>query len=225
MNAAGEREGDAMRAVLHDMKTPLGALCALALLVEAHAGEREAVCRYAGQMRAACEELLALCHAFLRSGAQAPQETTPQEMACRAAALFGERVELAFEGDCQCPVRAQAQRIDRILLNLLSNAVKYSPSAGRIRLLVRAQREERGCRAAFMVSDEGVGMSAQTLAHLFEPGVRGEEAVRAGIPGSGMGLYASMEAARDMGGEITAQSRIGEGSDITFRVHLALCSP
>lgn len=209
-----------MAALAHDMRAPLAAICALTELMRAHAGEETQVLRYAGQMDMACGQLLSLAEDML--GGERPLQPapcTPRQIAAAAAEMAGAPVALRFEGECGIDVLADEKRVRRILLNLLGNAIKYSPGGPPPELCVEAVQEDGAYALTFSVTDRGLGMSRDTLARLFTPYARGAEA--AAFPGTGLGLSASRELARRMGGDIAAQSRLGEGSRFT----LTLCCP
>lgn len=106
-------------------------------------------------------------------------------------------------------------RIEQVLTNLVSNAIKYSPNGGTVRVAVR--RDAEG--VALSVSDEGIGISAADLDHVFEP-FRRTGASRETIPGVGLGLFVARRIVEAHGGRISVTSAIGAGS--TFTVHLPL---
>ena len=110
------------------------------------------------------------------------------------------------------PVRADRDRLEQSVLNLLSNAVKYSPEGGTVRLL----GERRGDQAVVRVRDEGIGMAPETLERLFTKFYRADNTATRGIGGTGLGLSLVREIARAHGGEVTASSELGRGSEFTL---------
>jgi signal transduction histidine kinase len=104
-------------------------------------------------------------------------------------------------------------RLEQVLGNLASNAIKYSPDGGDVSLAVEPRRDE----VCFSVSDTGLGMTEQELAHLFEP-FRRSARVAADIPGVGLGLFVVRRIVEAHGGSLQVESRPGAGS--TFRVTL-----
>ena len=112
-------------------------------------------------------------------------------------------------------VEADPTRIRQVATNLLSNALKFTPSGGEVVLALRAE----GDQAAIRVSDNGPGIPADEVAHVFDRFFRGRE-VRAG--GSGIGLTVARELVRAHGGDIRVGSDPGQGT--TFTVSLPLAS-
>jgi signal transduction histidine kinase len=123
-------------------------------------------------------------------------------------------------------------RLEQVLDNLISNAVKYSPQGGVVRVVVGYEDESRSGpagrgpgvgysrgRAMLTVSDEGIGIPADDLPHVFE-WYRRAANVRDIINGTGIGLAGARQIVEQLGGEITAESTEGIGS--TFTVLLPL---
>ena len=96
-----------------------------------------------------------------------------------------------------------------IFSNLLSNAVKYSPEGGQIRFKVHAQ----GDRTAFAVSDQGIGIPADEVGHLFESFHRASNV--GSIAGTGLGLAIVKQSVELHGGQIDVQSVTGQGTTFT----------
>jgi PAS domain S-box-containing protein len=110
-------------------------------------------------------------------------------------------------------VMADRVRLRQVLVNLLSNAVKYNRPEGEVRVHVALD----GDLVRMSVSDTGVGLSAEQMAHLFEPFNRlGAE--HSGIEGTGIGLVIVHRLVELMGGRIEARSQVGQGT--TFTLHL-----
>ena len=106
-------------------------------------------------------------------------------------------------------------KLQQILDNLISNAVKYSPGGGTVDIRI----EPRGDRVDVSVRDQGVGIAADDLPHLFEPFYRGKTG-RSDIRGTGLGLAIVQSLARMHDGSLEIESESGHGS--TFRLSLPM---
>ncbi|MBL0729009.1 PAS domain S-box protein [Piscinibacter sp. HJYY11] len=108
-------------------------------------------------------------------------------------------------------VRADHLRLRQVLVNLLSNAVKYNRPGGSV--VVRWPVSPQG-EVNLQVHDTGIGLTAEQQEHLFEPFNRlGIE--RSGIEGTGIGLVITQRLVQVMGGRLSVESVVGEGSCFT----------
>jgi protein-histidine pros-kinase len=110
-------------------------------------------------------------------------------------------------------------RLSRVLAHLLANAVAYSPTAGPIHVSLTAQDEDRRRWAVFEVADQGLGIPASDLPHIFERFYRGSN-VRGQRSGSGLGLFVVQQTVALHGGEIHVDSAEGRGTTATVRLPL-----
>src|SRR5207245_8236514 len=115
-------------------------------------------------------------------------------------------------------------RTEQVVRNLLSNAIKYSPAGGEIELGVRPRRDAHGTAQEVLiwVKDQGIGIAAHDLPHLFERFYRAVTLDRS-ISGFGIGLYLTKELVQGHGGRIWVESTKGQGS--TFFLALPLGDP
>jgi signal transduction histidine kinase/FixJ family two-component response regulator len=128
-----------------------------------------------------------------------------------------EQKQLRYEYHCCDPsytAYADPERLQQILLNLLSNAIKFTAPGGKIMVTCDAKRDVMLVR----VRDTGIGMPADKLEHIFEPFVQLDRGQVGSSMGTGLGLAISRDLAREMGGDLTAQSAIDEGSTFTLTV-------
>ena len=122
---------------------------------------------------------------------------------------------LELEIDPELPtVEADPDRIRQVLVNLLTNANEYCPEGAGI--AVKAYRV--GADVEIDVSDDGPGIPAEQLEHIFERFSRGDAGETQRVGGTGLGLAISKSLVQLHGGAIEAESTVGSGS--TFRVHL-----
>ena len=113
-------------------------------------------------------------------------------------------------------IAGDAGRLAQVVQNLLQNAVKYSPAGGAV--TVRVYRQHN--RAYLAVSDQGIGIPEAAQANLFQQFYRATNVEVQQIQGMGIGLYVVKEIVALHEGEITVESREGQGS--TFTVSLPL---
>jgi signal transduction histidine kinase len=115
-------------------------------------------------------------------------------------------------------VELDVKRIEQVLGNLLNNAIKYSPEGGTITICVGI--EQATGQAVVGIHDHGIGIPRDQQAQLFNRFARADNARKAGIGGTGLGLYLCRELVERQGGRIWFESDEGKGS--TFHVALPL---
>ncbi len=131
--------------------------------------------------------------------------------------LAGERLHLElFEID-QVQVLGDRDRLKQVMLNLAANAVQYTPAGGKVSLGLRKEESE----AVLTVTDNGPGIPAQDLPHIFERFYRAEKSrTRGHGAGFGLGLSIAYWIIHNHDGRIEVDSQ--EGAGTTFRVYLPL---
>jgi signal transduction histidine kinase len=112
-------------------------------------------------------------------------------------------------------VHADPHRLSQVLMNLLTNALKYSPEGARVTVRV-ARTEDEACVS---VEDQGVGIPADALPHLFDRFFRVSK-TSGGVQGLGLGLYISRRIVDAHGGRIEVRSELGRGSTFTVKLPL-----
>ncbi|WP_411344882.1 ATP-binding protein [Paenibacillus sp. WLX1005] len=111
-------------------------------------------------------------------------------------------------------VRADRDRITQVMHNLISNAVKYSP--GQELIDVRIREEDDNWLAE--VQDYGLGIPEEAKDQMFGKFYRVDNSDRRQIGGTGLGLAIVREIVRDLGGEVTFDSILGQGSTFTVKL-------
>jgi PAS domain S-box-containing protein len=216
--------------VSHDLRTPLGAISGYAdLMLLGLRGEvTEAQAHDLRRMKEVSHFLLGLLDDILTFGraeagalAVSLQNVSVESVLSRAEEIVAthfQRAGVAYErepGDSGVTVRADPDRLQQILINLLGNASKFTPAEGRVSVRWWAD----GDRVRIAIADTGRGIPADRLSQIFEPFVQVNQAIDARKQkGMGLGLAISRELARAMGGEISVESVVGQGS--TFTVSL-----
>ena len=220
--------------VSHELRTPLTSIHgSLSLLAESVDGLDPTVKRLIGLAHDNSERLVALVNDILdfeklRAG-QMRIEAMPLDL--RDAALVAvrtcegmtarraTRLELRA-GEVPLPLNTDPMRLNQILVNLLSNAIKFSPVGGAVVLAL----ERVGEHARAVVSDQGPGVPAAFVEHLFEPFAQAANLDTRKQGGTGLGLAISRALVERMGGQIgLAAPQPGQGA--VFWVALPLHPP
>ncbi|HEX2034637.1 MAG TPA: ATP-binding protein [Chloroflexota bacterium] len=215
-----------LAAVSHELRTPLGCVKGYATTLLLPNGlQDDAVTRHCLEVIAAAsdelEELVANLLDMTKIGAGA-LDVNPAPIQLRPLVLAAvERVRPRATGhnfhvtvNGHLPlVDADPHRVEQVLYNLLDNAIKYSPGWGRIEISATAGGGDgpagvRGAEVCVSVADEGLGVPAELLGHLFERFQREASGRTRGISGTGLGLAICKGIVEAHGGRIWAESPV-----------------
>jgi len=117
-------------------------------------------------------------------------------------------------------IESDARALKRILTNLVGNAIKFT-EAGRVEIDVACKSGRHGRMLCVSVTDTGIGLTAETLARLFQPFVQGDSAHHRKFGGTGLGLSISRHLAEAMGGSLGAWPR-GDARGSVFQLSIPL---
>ncbi len=226
--AIGMRD-DFLAMASHDMRTPLAVILANLQLARrrlAAAGDAPAdLAKHIDAAERTTQKLTGLVGelmdiSILRSGQPLPLSREPVDLAVIVEATAEEYRRLSRGHELRTEIERgvvgswDAVRVERVLRNLLDNALKYSPDGGEVAVVVRRDGEW----GSVAVSDRGVGIPADEVPHLFEKYRRGSNTRN--LRGTGLGLAGSLSVVQQLGGTITVDTRLGEGSTFTLRLPL-----
>lgn len=240
--AANRAKSTFLANMSHEIRTPMNGvigMCTLLQRTELTPGQRESM-----------EKLDAMAHSMLGvlndildfSKIEADRLTLEQAPFCLGQTLDivrsmvltrAEEKGLAFHleqsPDLPGGLLGDALRLRQILLNLCDNAVKFT-SRGTVELHVSVlERGGNTVRLAFVVRDQGIGMSKAVMDRLFQPFTQADASTTRMFGGTGLGLAISRRLALMMGGDITVASQEGEGSvfrlELPFPLSDILCQP
>ena len=230
-NAASDAKSNFLGVISHELRTPMNGVLGAAQLLNAtrlEPGQRE----YLSIIRNSGDNLLSLLNDILdmtkiEAGKMTFEtvDVNVDDLHKRVTGPFQAQAEakgLTFsariEGEAPAVVRGDPLRVCQVIHNLLSNAVKFT-DAGEILYTVRCERlEERRVRFDFAVKDSGAGIAPADLERLFQPFTQVDASSTRRFGGTGLGLTISRRMANIMGGDITVESVLGEGSTFTFSV-------
>ncbi len=220
----------------HEIRTPMNGILGMAQLLlrpDLKQAERE---DFARTILASGQTLLALLNDILdlskvEAGKLALEKSAfePGQVIDEAQRLFAEparqtslRLESCWRGPAGQVYEGDPRRLGQMLANLVGNAIKFTPS-GCIR--VEARELERVAATAlleFSVADTGIGIARDKLPMLFQAFSQADNSTTRLYGGSGLGLSIVRGLARAMGGDVGAESEVGQGSRFWFSVRVGL---
>jgi len=210
-----------LRAVSHDLRTPLTAIRTAASVLASrsasdaeHAEMADVIADESERLARLVENLLDLSK--LEAGTATPRRDwcVVEELVEAAAERSRARgAQLDVELDPDLPmVRADPAQLERALANLLENASRYSAGAP-----VSIRAHTHGQRLLLRVTDRGPGIPTDELRHIFEPFYRGKDSAGTG---SGLGLAIARGFVEANGGRLHARSLPGQGASFTLELPL-----
>jgi signal transduction histidine kinase len=218
---------DAMLAgVTHDLRTPVTVVKVQAQLLRRRADERmwssiDQIDRAATRMARWIDELLEV--ATIEQAEDLHLKLQPVDLvkitrdAVEEHQVGARRHQLRLEAEpAEIVGKFDASRLERVIDNLVGNAIKYSPQGG----CVSVSLEADDGWATVKVRDQGLGIPADDLAHVFEPFRRGANVVGR-ISGTGIGLASAQRIIERHRGTLSVESEPGKGSIFTVRLPLA----
>lgn len=126
---------------------------------------------------------------------------------------------IRVHGETGCTLTGDRSRLEQVFINLLTNALKYSPQADRVDIFPACSEQS----VEICIRDYGQGIPPEEQKHIFERFYRIDRGKNQKVEGLGMGLYVAGQIVEKHGGQITVDSKEGEGA--TFCVRLPLSHP
>lgn len=215
----------------HDIRTPMNAVIGFSTLLAREPDNGVKVREYARKITAASNHLLGLINDILDiSKIESGKMTLHQSVFSLEELVESINVVIrpmagAKKQEFQVHMKdirhelfvGDKVRLSQILINLLSNAVKYNRPGGRVVLTAKvASRTADAVTCQFGVSDTGIGMSKAFQSRMFEPFSQEQTESPSEYRGTGLGLSIVKAMIDQMGGQITVDSRKGEGTDIVW---------
>ena len=230
---ANKAKSDFLSAMSHDIRTPMNAIMGMTTLASAYLGDDERVAGYLDKIEVSSRHLLSLINDILDMSKIERAQITLNLSKVSIPKLLDQLsvmiLSQAEEAGLTLSIRAEGVnhedfygdplRINQILINLLSNAVKFANKGGMVELLAEEVETEGSAGRVsyhFTVRDTGIGMPEEFVSKIFEPFSRSGNAAH--IEGTGLGLSITKGLIDLMGGKISVESWINEGS--VFRVEL-----
>lgn len=238
-NRASKAKSVFLSNMSHDIRTPMNAIVGFTNLAIAHIDQKEQVAEYLKKIMTSGNHLLSLINDILDMSHIESGKIHLDEKPCSLpdilhglrnilqADIHAKQLELqidtvdVLDEDIYC----DKLRLNQVLLNLLSNSVKYTGAGGTISMRIT---EKSGAPAGyanyeFCIKDNGMGMSQEFVAHIFEPFEREQNSTISKIQGTGLGMAITKNIVDMMNGTIAVKSEQGVGTEITvtfmFKLH------
>ncbi len=223
---AHQRQKDVLALVAHELRNPLTPMSmAAGMLGRARPEDllklKDVIEREVGHMSRLVGDLLDISRADV---GKLRVECGPADMieildhavhACRHVMDARRQVFSMDIAEARLEVHADATRMAQVIRNLLDNASKYTPEGGRIRLEITLAETDM----VMTVADDGIGIRAEALPHVFDPYVQDLHAVSFNGVGVGIGLTVVRELVEAHGGTVAARSEgIGKGSTFVVTI-------
>ena len=210
--------------VSHELKTPLAVIQNYASMLQNPALSDEKQMEYAKNIVNASKRLTDLITNILKLNKLENQQIYPEtmiynlgEQLCECMLTFEEvwedkNLELEVELEEDVHIKADAELMTLVWNNLFSNAVKFTEPGGKITIGLKKEDE----KVVVTVADTGCGIDPEVGQHIFEKFYQGDTSHA--VQGNGLGLALVKRVIDITGGEISVQSKLGEGT--TFKVSL-----
>ena len=235
---ANKAKTDFLSNMSHDIRTPMNAIIGMTSLIRHDAGNKDKVIEYADKIDISSQHLLGIINDVLDMSKIEAGKTVfkytdfsmpdlieelntifQPQIAERNQTLMVIKENIRHEW-----VNGDQVHLMQIFSNLLSNAVKYTQEGGKIQFLVEECETKSSVYAKyrFLVSDNGMGMSADFKETIFDPFTRAEGSVTNKIQGTGLGMAITRNLVEAMGGTIDVESELGQGSCFEVLIDLRI---
>ena len=217
----------------HDIRTPMNAIIGFTGLLEKHQEEPERRQDYLNKLKESSALLLGLINNVLEMSRIEKGHLDLDVQACGVEQMYDMFCSVFLDMMIQKGITfchsmdveheflfCDPIKVRDVVLNLLSNAYKYTPSGGKVELYIREVpcEEEGFAIIETVVKDNGLGMSAEFIPHMFEEFSREHNTTDVKVEGTGLGMPIVKSLLDLMGGTIEVESELGKGT--TFKVYI-----
>ena len=235
---ANKAKTDFLSNMSHDIRTPMNAIIGMTSLIRHDAGNKEKVIEYADKIDISSQHLLGIINDVLDMSKIEAGKTVFKytdfsilDFITELNTIFHSQIDeknqtltIIKENIRHEWVNGDQVHLMQIFSNLVSNAVKYTQEGGKIQFLVEECETKSSVYAKyrFLVSDNGIGMSADFKETIFDAFTRAESSVTNKIQGTGLGMAITKNLVEAMGGTIDVESELGQGSCFEVLIDLRI---
>ena len=234
---ANQAKSEFLSNMSHDIRTPMNAIVGMTAIATANIDDKQQVQNCLRKITLSSRHLLGLINDVLDMSKIESGKLTLNTDQVSLREVMDSIVSIA-----QPQVRSKRQqfdvfihdittenvccdsvRLNQVLLNILGNAIKFTPDGGRIQISLYEEASPKGeeyVRTHILIKDNGIGMTPEFRAKIFESFVREDSARVRRTEGSGLGMAITKYIVDTMGGTIEVESELGRGSE--FHVTLDL---
>ena len=225
---ANKAKTDFLSNMSHDIRTPMNAIIGMTSLIRHDAGNKAKVIEYADKIDISSQHLLGIINDVLDMSKIEAGKTVFKytdfsilDFITELNTIFHSQIDeknqtltIIKENIRHEWVNGDQVHLMQIFSNLVSNAVKYTQEGGKIQFLVEECETKSSVYAKyrFLVSDNGMGMSADFKDTIFDAFTRAESSLTNKIQGTGLGMAIAKNLVEAMGGTIDVDSELGQGS-------------
>ena len=235
---ANKAKTDFLSNMSHDIRTPMNAIIGMTSLIRHDAGNKAKVIEYADKIDISSQHLLGIINDVLDMSKIEAGKTVFKytdfsilDFITELNTIFHSQIDeknqtltIIKENIRHEWVNGDQVHLMQIFSNLVSNAVKYTQEGGKIQFLVEECETKSSVYAKyrFLVSDNGMGMSADFKDTIFDAFTRAESSMTNKIQGTGLGMAITKNLVEAMGGTIDVKSELGQGSCFEVLIDLRI---
>ena len=235
---ANKAKTDFLSNMSHDIRTPMNAIIGMTSLIRHDAGNKAKVIEYADKIDISSQHLLGIINDVLDMSKIEEGKTVFKytdfsilDFITELNTIFHSQIDeknqtltIIKENIRHEWVNGDQVHLMQIFSNLVSNAVKYTQEGGKIQFLVEECETKSSVYAKyrFLVSDNGMGMSADFKDTIFDAFTRAESSMTNKIQGTGLGMAITKNLVEAMGGTIDVESELGQGSCFEVLIDLRI---
>ena len=235
---ANKAKTDFLSNMSHDIRTPMNAIIGMTSLIRHDAGNKAKVIEYADKIDISSQHLLGIINDVLDMSKIEAGKTVFKytdfsilDFITELNTIFHSQIDeknqtltIIKENIRHEWVNGDQVHLMQIFSNLVSNAVKYTQEGGKIQFLVEECETKSSVYAKyrFLVSDNGMGMSADFKDTIFDAFTRAESSMTNKIQGTGLGMAITKNLVEAMGGTIDVESELDQGSCFEVLIDLRI---